>query len=42
VRGALGLGTYVHWLLMAVLGNVIGGVVLVTVLNYGQIRLARG
>jgi len=42
VRGALGLGTYVHWLLMAVIGNVIGGVVLVTVLNYGQIRLARG
>ena len=37
--GVLSAGTYLHWLLFATLGNIFGGVVMVSVLNYGQVRL---
>jgi formate-nitrite transporter family protein len=39
VSGVLTGGTYLHWLLFATLGNIVGGVVMVSVLNYGQVRL---
>jgi formate/nitrite transporter FocA (FNT family) len=39
VAGVLTAGTYLHWLLFATLGNILGGVVMVSVLNYGQVRL---
>ncbi len=32
-------GTYVHWLLFATLGNILGGVTFVTVLNFGQVKI---
>jgi formate-nitrite transporter family protein len=32
-------GTYGHWLLFATLGNVLGGVTFVTLLNFGQVKL---
>ncbi len=32
-------GTYLRWLLMATLGNISGGVILVTLLEYGQVKL---
>jgi formate-nitrite transporter family protein len=35
--GRLSLGTYASWLVPAVAGNVVGGVVAVSLLNYGQI-----
>jgi formate-nitrite transporter family protein len=35
----LAAGNYFRWLLPATLGNVVGGVVLVTLLEYGQIKL---
>jgi hypothetical protein len=35
--GELGSVDYVAWLLPATLGNIVGGVVLVTLLNYGQV-----
>lgn len=34
----LPLGRYFHWLWAAVLGNVAGGVVIVSLLNYGQVK----
>lgn len=39
VGSDLSSGTYLHWLLFATLGNIAGGVVMVSVLNYGQVRL---
>ncbi len=36
--GSVALTTYVHWLLPATLGNICGGVVIVSLLNYGQVR----
>ncbi len=39
VVGALSGATYLHWLLFATLGNIVGGVLMVSVLNYGQVRL---
>jgi formate/nitrite transporter FocA (FNT family) len=30
--------SYLHWILPAALGNIVGGVGLVRVLNYGQVR----
>jgi formate-nitrite transporter family protein len=39
VTGLLSTGTYLHWLFFATLGNIAGGVVMVSVLNYGQVRL---
>lgn len=39
VAGALPLGAYLYWLLLATLGNIVGGVFIVSLLNYGQVRL---
>lgn len=33
---------YLRWLLPATLGNIVGGVAIVTLLNYGQVRLGQG
>jgi|GEM_PF-5248289 len=30
--------TYFHWLLPVVLRNIVGGVIIVSVLNYGQVK----
>jgi|SRR5581483_8173141 formate/nitrite transporter FocA (FNT family) len=38
VAGALPVASYLHWLLPATLGNIVGGVVIVSLLNYGQVR----
>jgi formate/nitrite transporter FocA (FNT family) len=38
VAGALSIGTYLQWLWPAALGNIVGGVVIVSLLNYGQVR----
>ena len=38
VAGATSLDAYLRWLLFATLGNITGGVVIVSVLNYGQVR----
>jgi formate/nitrite transporter FocA (FNT family) len=37
VAGSLGPVTYLQWLLYATLGNIAGGVVIVSLLNYGQV-----
>jgi formate-nitrite transporter family protein len=37
VAGAASPGSYGHWLLFATLGNIAGGVVIVSLLNYGQV-----
>lgn len=39
VSGVLSPAAYLHWLLFATLGNIVGGVIMVSVLNYGQVRL---
>jgi formate-nitrite transporter family protein len=36
--GSLTIGSYFHWLLFATLGNIVGGVVIVSLLNYGQVK----
>jgi len=36
----LGAVVYLHWLLLATLGNIVGGVLMVSLLNYGQMREA--
>ncbi|MCU1587846.1 MAG: Formate/nitrite family of transporter, partial [Frankiales bacterium] len=36
--GPLALTSYLTWLAGAVLGNVVGGVVIVALLNYGQVH----
>jgi formate-nitrite transporter family protein len=36
--GSVEIGAYLHWLLLATLGNIMGGVVIVSLLNYGQVR----
>ena len=36
--GVVPVMTYLHWLMPATLGNIVGGVVIVSVLNYGQVR----
>jgi formate/nitrite transporter FocA (FNT family) len=38
LSGSVPPGTYLHWLLAATLGNIVGGVGIVSVLNYGQVR----
>jgi formate/nitrite transporter FocA (FNT family) len=38
VSRALPLSTYLNWLWPATLGNIAGGVLIVSVLNYGQVR----
>lgn len=39
VAGVLSPATYLYWLLFATSGNIVGGVMMVSVLNYGQVRL---
>jgi len=38
--GAIPVRTYIEWLLPATLGNICGGVFIVSLLNYGQVRAA--
>jgi len=38
VAGQTGLGSYFHWLLFATMGNIVGGVIMVSLLNYGQVK----
>jgi formate/nitrite transporter FocA (FNT family) len=40
LAGSATATTYLHWLLLATTGNIAGGVVIVSVLNYGQVREA--
>jgi formate/nitrite transporter FocA (FNT family) len=37
LAGMMSYGAYFHWLLLATSGNILGGVVIVSVLNYGQV-----
>jgi formate/nitrite transporter FocA (FNT family) len=36
-RGDIGLGSYGTWLAVATAGNIVGGIVIVTLLNFGQV-----
>ena len=36
--GQASVGAYGHWILFATLGNIIGGVFIVSLLNYGQVK----
>lgn len=36
--GQLAISSYGHWLLFATLGNMLGGVIFVTLLNFGQVK----
>jgi formate-nitrite transporter family protein len=38
MAGTVSVGSYFHWLLPATLGNIAGGVGIVSVLNYSQVR----
>jgi formate/nitrite transporter FocA (FNT family) len=38
MRGAVTYGAYFQWLLFATLGNIVGGVTIVSVLNWGQVH----
>jgi formate-nitrite transporter family protein len=38
LSGSASAGNYLNWLLAATLGNIVGGVGIVAVLNYGQVR----
>jgi formate/nitrite transporter FocA (FNT family) len=38
MAGSVSAAVYLHWLLPATLGNIAGGVGIVSVLNYGQVR----
>ncbi|MGH9524104.1 MAG: formate/nitrite transporter family protein [Terriglobales bacterium] len=38
VRGASSVGAYVQWLVFAIMGNVVGGVTLVSIMNWGQVH----
>jgi formate/nitrite transporter FocA (FNT family) len=38
MAGSVSTPAYLHWLLAATLGNIVGGVGIVSVLNYGQVR----
>jgi formate/nitrite transporter FocA (FNT family) len=38
LAGALPALTYLRWLLPATMGNIVGGVFIVSMLNYGQVR----
>jgi len=41
LTGQIGFSAYPHWLLPAVSGNIVGGVLMVTLLEYGQAILSR-
>jgi formate/nitrite transporter FocA (FNT family) len=36
--GSVSIADYLHWIIPATLGNIIGGVFIVSLLNYGQVR----
>jgi formate/nitrite transporter FocA (FNT family) len=38
VGGSAPALSYLHWLLFATLGNILGGVIIVSILNYGQVK----
>lgn len=38
VSGPVAPAIYLHWLLFATLGNIAGGVVIVSLLNYAQVK----
>lgn len=38
LAGNVGIGDAIGWLATATLGNVAGGVLIVSLLNYGQVR----
>jgi formate/nitrite transporter FocA (FNT family) len=38
MHGAISTYAYFHWLLPATAGNICGGTVIVSLLNYGQVR----
>jgi formate/nitrite transporter FocA (FNT family) len=38
VGGRATAGAYFHWLLFATMGNIVGGVTIVSLLNYGQVK----
>jgi formate/nitrite transporter FocA (FNT family) len=38
INGALNVGDTLWWLAAALLGNIVGGVGIVAILNYGQVR----
>jgi formate-nitrite transporter family protein len=38
LAGDATLGQYLQWLVLATSGSFVGGVVIVSVLNYGQVR----
>jgi formate/nitrite transporter FocA (FNT family) len=40
MRGQVAIGHYAYWLLFATIGNICGGVIFVTVLNFGQVHEA--
>ena len=40
MRGQVAVGHYANWLLFATMGNICGGVIFVTVLNFGQVHEA--
>ncbi len=40
--GTVPFGRYLQWLALAVAGNVFGGVTIVTVLNFGQVKAGEG
>jgi len=41
LQGSIGVGNWLGWLGIAVLGNAVGGVVIVSLFNYGQVRAPR-
>ena len=41
VAGQVPVGTYLVWLTAATLGNTVGGVIIVSLLNYGQVMGSR-
>jgi formate/nitrite transporter FocA (FNT family) len=38
MSGVISIGGYFHWLIPATLGNICGGVFIVSLLNYAQVR----
>jgi formate/nitrite transporter FocA (FNT family) len=42
LHGSLHWSSYLTWLAAAVLGNAVGGVIIVALLNYGQVHLSEG
>lgn len=40
--GALPVSAYLYWIIPATLGNIAGGVFIVTLLNYGQVKAGNG